>query len=335
MTVTATVESLLVDGALDVADPGDGKTAERHVTLFDIARHHLVSVARIVEAHIDAVSILRAAGRVPRDGVVYGVWASTGPSETTRLEHRCDPETDCATSTTVLNGTKPFASGLGLVTRALVTAHPMRHEEATNTAEPMLVDIDVDIDVSMQSSIVTDLTNWSTPALADSCTGSVRFVDHPVGADAVVGVPGWYLDRVGFWHGACGPAACWAGAAAGLVDAAEHLVDNDPHRRAHLGAMRSDVWALRAMLSAAGREIDADPDDHWRARTRALALRHQVERTASDILDRFGRAFGPRPFAHDADINQRWLDVHLYLRQDHGERDLAVLGEPPPVHGDA
>jgi len=331
MSVAAIVGSLLDDGALDVADPGDGKTAERHIALFDIARHHPVSVARIVEAHTDAVSILRAAGRVPRDGFVYGVWASTGPSETTRLEHRCRAETGGATSATVLNGTKPFASGLELVTRALVTAHDMRHEGATNTAEAMLVDVDV----SAQSSIVTDLTNWSTPALADSCTGSVRFVDHLVDADAVVGAPGWYLDRVGFWHGACGPAACWAGAAAGLVDAAEHLVDNDPHRRAHLGAMRSDVWALRAMLSAAGQEIDADPDNHWRARTRALALRHQVERTASDILDRFGRAFGPRPFAHDADISQRWLDVHLYLRQDHGERDLAVLGEPPPSHGDA
>lgn len=333
MTVAAIVGSLLDDGALDVPDPGDGKTAERHITLFDIARHHPVSVARIVEAHTDAVSILNAAGRVPRDGFVYGVWASTGPSETTRLEHRCRAERDWATSATVLNGTKPFASGLGLVTRALVTAHDMRHEGATNTAEAMLVDVDVD--VTAQSSIVTDLTSWSTPALADSCTGSVRFVDHPVDADAAIGAPGWYLDRVGFWHGACGPAACWAGAAAGLVDAAEHLVDNDPHRRAHLGAMRSDVWALRAMLSAAGQEIDADPDNHWQARTRALALRHQVERTASDILDRFGRAFGPRPFAHDADINQRWLDVHLYLRQDHGERDLAVLGEPPPAHGDA
>jgi len=331
MTVAAIVGSLLDDGALETADPGDGKTAERHVTLFDIARHHPVSVARIVEAHTDAVSILRAAGRVPRDGVVYGVWASTGPSETTRLERRCGSQTGWSTSASVLNGTKPFASGLGLATRALVSAHDMRHEGAENTAEPMLVDVDV----TVESSIVTDLTNWSTPALADSCTGSVRFVGHPVDDDAVIGAPGWYLDRVGFWHGACGPAACWAGAAAGLVDAAEHLVDNDPHRRAHLGAMRSDVWALRAMLSAAGQEIDADPDDHWRARVRALALRHQVERTASDILDRFGRAFGPRPFAHDADTNQRWLDVHLYLRQDHGERDLAVLGESPPVHADA
>ena len=38
-----------------------------------------------------------------------------------------------------------------------------------------------------------------------------------------MGTPGWYVERNGFWHGAVGPAACWAGRAAGLVDAA-HVV---------------------------------------------------------------------------------------------------------------
>lgn len=327
MSTAATVRSLLDDGALDLADPGNGRTAQRHLCLFDIARSHPVSVARIVEAHTDAVSILRSAGRAPQDAAIYGVWASAGPTEATRLDRRCQAETDWAATATVLNGTKPFASGLGLVTRALITASDRRRAESATTVDVLLVDADV----TAHSSIVTDLTNWSTPALADSCTGSVRFTDHPVNAADVIGAPGWYLDRVGFWHGACGPAACWAGAAAGLVDAAERLVDGDPHRRAHLGAMRSDVWALQALLGAAGREIDDDPDDGWRARIRALSLRHQVERIASDVLDRFGRAFGPRPFAHDAAVNQRWLDVHLYLRQDHGERDLAVLGEPAPT----
>ncbi len=37
-------------------------------------------------------------------------------------------------------------------------------------------------------------------------------------------------------------------------------------------------------------------------------------------------AFGPRPFALDTDLNQRWLDTHLYTRQDHAERDLEALG---------
>jgi alkylation response protein AidB-like acyl-CoA dehydrogenase len=295
--------------------------------LFDIARRHPVSVARLVEAHTDAVAILRSAGRSPVPGTFYGVWASAGPSDDTRLEHHFDSATDWATTHQVISGTKPFASGLGVVSRALVTSRLATSDDAANVL--------VDVDVGPQRSIVADLTAWSTPALAESATGSVRFVEHPVASEDVIGPPGWYLDRVGFWHGACGPAACWAGAAAGLVDAAEQMGDDNPHRRAHLGAMRSDLWALRAVLDAAGREIDDDPHDRVNARQRALALRHHVERTATDILDRFGRAFGPRPFVHDVDLNQRWFDLHLYLRQDHAERDLAVLGEPcpPPHHG--
>ncbi len=326
MNAADTVRSLLESGVLDLADPAGGRTAERHLALFEIARSHTVSVARIVEAHTDAVSILRAAGSSPRRGEIYGVWASAGPSDDTRIDRRCQASTEWSSAQSVINGTKPFASGLGLVTRALVTAVWSTRGNPVAASAPVLVDVDV----APISSIVTDLTAWSTPALAESATGSVRFDEHPVDDADMVGPPGWYLDRVGFWHGACGPAACWAGAAAGLVDAAEHIVDADPHRRAHLGAMRSDVWALRAVLASAGREIDEDPDDAWRAQQRALALRHHVERTATDILDRFGRAFGPRPFAHDADVNQRWLDVHLYLRQDHGERDLAVLGAALP-----
>ncbi len=326
MNAADTVRSLLESGVLDLADPGGGRTAERHLALYDIARNHSVSVARIVEAHTDAVSILRAAGRSPRRGAIYGVWASAGPSDDTRIDRRCQASTDCSGAQTVITGTKPFASGLGVVTRALVTAVRSTRTDPVATSAPLLVDVDV----APIPSIVTDVTGWSTPALAESATGSVRFDEHPVDDADIVGAPGWYLDRVGFWHGACGPAACWAGAVAGLVDAAERIVDADPHRRAHLGAMRSGVWALRAMLASAGPEIDDDPDDARRAQQRALALRHQVERTAIDILDRFGRAFGPRPFAHDADVNQRWLDVHLYLRQDHAERDLAVLGAALP-----
>ncbi len=322
MSAADTVRSLLESRVLDLPDPGSGRTAERHVALFDIARTHPVSVARIVEAHTDATSILHAADRTPRDSALYGVWASAGSSDGTRIDRRCREVSETSSPPTVINGTKPFASGLGIVDRALVTAAWGAHSDSSAASASVLVDVDV----TPCSSIVTDLTAWSTPALAESATGSVRFDEHPVDDNEVIGEPGWYLERVGFWHGACGPAACWAGAAAGLVDAAEHIVDADPHRRAHLGAMRSDVWALRAMLASAGREIDDDPDDGSRAQQRALALRHQVERTSTDILDRFGRAFGPRPFAHDADVNQRWLDVHLYLRQDHGERDLAVLG---------
>lgn len=323
MTAADIVSRMLSDGSLDLPAPGGGRTRERHMRLFDIARHQPVSVARLVEAHTDAIAILAEAGRQPQPGALYGVWASSGPSNDVRIRPRSPDDMVGASTDLVVAGTKPFASGLGHVTRALVTATP----DTANTppdarAAPTLVDVDVDD----APTLTVDTDRWATSALAEASTGSITFDDHGVASSDIIGPPGWYLDRVGFWHGACGPAACWAGAAAGLVDAAEHLVDDNAHRRAHLGGLRSDLWALVAVLTQAGEEIDAHPHDADAAHRRALAVRHHVERVVADVLDRFGRAFGPRPFAHDAELNQRWVDTHLYTRQDHAERDLEVLG---------
>lgn len=316
MTAVSVIETMIRDGSLQLPLPGHGHTSERHRRLFDIARRHPVSVARLVEAHTDALAVLAEAAREPVAGAIYGVWASNHPNTGVELHRGARADTAPISGDVVLGGSMPFASGLGVVTRALVTA-----TEAGNPDGAVLVDVDV-----RPGDTLTFVEDWSTPALAGAHTGSVAFHDHRVESIDVVGAPGWYLDRVGFWHGACGPAACWAGAAAGLVDAAERLVDDDPHRRAHLGAMRSHLWTLEGVLAHAGDGIDRQPDEIRAAEHRARALRHQVERTVADVLDRFGRAFGPRPFAYDTDLNQRWLDAHLYTRQDHAERDLEVLG---------
>jgi hypothetical protein len=304
------LRALLASGTLDLPDPCSGATAVRHAALFDVARRHPVSVARLAEAHTDAVSILHEAGIEAAPGAVYGVWASEAPGTEIRL--------DLARGT--VSGCKAFCSGLGIVDRALITG--------TDGTTGHLIEVTV----ADCATTRTDTSGWSTPALADATTGTIDFADHPI--DRVVSLhPDWYLQRPGFWHGACGPAACWAGGAAGLVDAADEMADGDPHRRAHVGAMRASRWGLEAMLAQAGHEIDASRRDVIAARTRALSLRHLVERTASSILDHFGRAFGPRPYVGDAAISQRAADVHLYLRQDHAERDLAVLASPDPRAG--
>ena len=307
------LRSLIGAGDLDLPDPGCGRTPERLLGLFDLARTHPVSVARLAEAHTDAVSILHEAGREPEPAALYGVWASTGGVDVHLEAARGAGPADDSRR---LCGQKPFASGLGIVDRALVTAVVDDGE-----AGAQLVDVAVD---GPSVHLTTD--RWSSTALRDSSTGVAEFVDHTVTASALVGDRGWYLERPGFWHGACAPAACWAGAAAGLLDAAEELIDDDPHRRAHLGALRASTWALRAVLSEAGRRIDDSPGDVADARACARALRYVVERQATDMLDRFGQALGPRPFTTDAAIAQRWADTHLYLRQSHGERDLERLG---------
>lgn len=79
------------------------------------------------------------------------------------------------------------------------------------------------------------------------------------------------------------------------------------------------------MLRSAGVEIDEAPTDVASAEFRARALRQSVERSCSDVLDRFGRAFGPRPYTSNVETAHRAHDLHLYLRQHHGERELPAL----------
>lgn len=300
-----TLRALHESGDLDLPLPGGGHTADRHLRLYEMARRHTVSVARLGEAHTDGVSILYEAGSQPVSGALYGVWASSGPSDVVLDRSSLD-----------LTGGKPFCSGAGIVDRALITV-------ADGDDDGWLVDIDA----RPGPTLSYDTTGWVAQTMSETQTGVAAF-NHHASQNVPVGcVSGWYLQRPGFWYGACGPAACWAGGASGLVDAADRLVDDEPHRRADLGAMRAAQWAMEAALTAAGDEIDrlAGAD----GRRLALSLRHTIERLATEILDRFGQSLGPRPFVTDPDLGQRWADTHLYLRQHHGSRDLAELGRLP------
>ena len=302
------VRSLMSSGALHLPLPGSGGTDHRLVALADIARRFPVGVARVSEAHADAIAILAEAGREATPGAVYGVWASQ------HAKHGVIHDAEGGR----IDGSIGFASGLGMVDRALVTAH---------TASGMVL-IDVDVVSGCPSQTIRfDTGGWSTPALADTSTGSVTFAGHVVTPDHVVGEPGWYLHRIGFWHGACAPAACWAGAAVGLVEAAESYVGDDPHRRAHHGALLAHAWSLDAMLRSAGTQIDAAPTDAAEAERVARSLRFAVATICRDVMDRFGRAFGPRPVTQDADITQRILDLDLYIKQHHAERELPAISE--------
>jgi hypothetical protein len=282
--------------------PAKGSTPLRLHRIYAVAEEDL-SLAKLVEGHWDAVAILAEAGRAPTPGVTYGVWASEIPgmglgltSDGTRY---------------LMNGKKPFCSGLGIVDRALVTVKEPR---------PLLLDVDMR---QQRKCVQTDTSSWATEAFRETKTGAVIFENYSLSDDSIVSHEDFYLTREGFWHGACGPAACWAGGAAGLLTFARNSKRDDPHTLAHLGAMESSVWAMQAAVQRAGVEIDSGSGD---AMKRALMLRHAVEQSCTEILRRFARTYGPHPLAMVCDISRRYQELDLYLRQCHAERDLEVLG---------
>ena len=152
----------------------------------------------------------------------------------------------------------------------------------------------VEIDLRRNAANIRfDGTGWKTRAFEETNTSNALFEDAIVTEADVIGDPGWYIDRPGFWHGACGPAACWAGGAIGLVDFAVRQNRDDAHTLAHLGALHACQWGLKSHLDQAGREIDVDPTNVSEAEIRALSLRHLIEQLCTDVLRRIPRAFGP------------------------------------------
>lgn len=301
--LAARIRQLRSEGALNLPFPGAGRTADRHLALMKLGRTDL-SIARLAEAHTDAIAILAEFGHAPRIDGIYGVWASDGPRSRLAARRTADGWT--------ITGTKQFCSGAGILDAALVTAH---------SAEGLLL-----FDMPLKDRGVSILeSQWVSSALADTATGPVRFDEVSVPHTAAIGTPGWYLERPGFWHGAIGPAACWAGGALALIDAASALGRTDPHSLAQVGALMAMAWGLEAVLVKAGVEIDKDATHNERARKRALKVRHLIERWCTEAMDRFGQATGPLLLAHDVHVVRQHAALAVYIRQCHGAKDLEFL----------
>ena len=292
-------------GRLNLPLPGGGRTCKRWAVLAQLGEEDL-SLARLAEGHTDALAILAELGAVtaPPAGSRWGVWAAQPPgpglmaSKTARGWR--------------LDGTKQYCSGASSVTDALVTA--------------MAPDGSRLFAVSTRDLSPVPGT-WPATGMAASDTLNVDFTDIPA---EPVGSPGWYTSRPGFAHGGAGVAACWYGGARGvghtLVTAAAER-DLDPHALAHLGAVDIAMHTARAALEAAAAEIDVDPDDRENSgRRRALRVRALIEATATEVMQRVGRALGAGPLSHDEAHGRRIADLTVYLRQHHAERELAELG---------
>ncbi len=300
------VRQFLDCGAGTLPFPGQGQTPQRHRALCEVGELDL-SVARIVEAHTDALAICAEAGYRPDEGSLYGVWASDGPQSQLVAERTKEGWR--------LTGIKQYCSGAHFVSDALVTAH---HEGAV-----LMFRVALNL-----PGVAVEPSTWASPAMADTATAPVSFGAVSVSESACLKGGNWYLERPGFWHGAIGPAACWAGGALSLVNAARKLNRRDAHARAHLGAMEAAAWNLTAVLDRAGTEIDQDPKDAGhQARRRALMVRHLIERTATEVLDRFGRATGPQLLAFNHEVARQHGALTIYMRQCHAERDLEAI--PP------
>jgi alkylation response protein AidB-like acyl-CoA dehydrogenase len=298
---------------------GEGRTRALWALLAAVAELD-VSAARMLEPHLDALSILHQAGSAPggehlsrdlermrvRDGSTWGVFAAEAPGLTLAAVD--------GTGGWRLSGTKPWCSLAAHLSHALVTA-----SLADGTRRLFAVDL-------RDSRVRPHAGPWHARGLREVVSTAVDFHDAPAVA---VGEPGWYLERPGFAWGGMSVAACWWGAAVGVaapLAAAARSARADQLSLVHLGRADGALWAARAVLAEAADLIDGAASARVGERLLAERVRGAVVDAATLVLAETDAALGPAPLVVDAAHARRVADLHLYLRQHHGPRDTARIG---------
>ena len=327
----ACLRDLVRQGLDQLPLPGSGHTLARWRALAAVAEHDL-SLAKLYEGHTDALAILaeldgaatdhgvfhKPPERVsPGDETVWGVWASEAPGGRVSFE----PATPAADGAVMLTGLKHWCSGARTASHALLTVWPVEAQQPADA--PQLAWLPID-----QPGVHVIADGWKAVGMNASASLQVQLT----GARAwLVGSPGQYLSRPGFWQGGAGVAACWYGGTATLAKTLYRAVADRPeHSRspfllAAAGKVAVKMRGMALLLQDAARWIDAHP--HADASDMALGVRLAAAAGATQVLEVVAAALGATPFCTDAAFARAAADLPVFIRQSHADRDYAALGQ--------
>ncbi len=282
--------------------PGSGDTSQRFRALRQMSAKN-PSVGRLLEAHCDAQAIFTDANVVIPANSALAVWASSSISRVTAQTTRYG---------LLLNGTQNFCGGAGIIDGALMTVSCKEGER--------LVFVRMN-----QEGVTVDLSTWKTTAFSDASIGTVRLTNVEIADTELVGHPHFYSARPGFWWGAVGVAACWAGITDRVIDMQRlRSTRCDEIAAVSLGLQSALCWGIDASLDVAARIIDRRSSES--AQVPALSARYQIAVAAGTILRSVENEAGPGPLAFNPGWVQAVSELRMALGQHHGDRDLRDLG---------
>ena len=257
-----------------------------------------LTIAKWFESHLDALSILHELGYDKADQGLWAVWAAEG--------------NPIGYEQGKISGTKAWCSGANMVDHGLIT-----YRNANDQAQLLVVDMS-------QSGIEIDNEEWQAVGMQATDTATIQF--HEVTASQV-GAANIYLERVGFWHGAAGVAACWYGATAYLADyliSAYQQKPND-YKAMYLGQISTALAVTQQYFYHVADLIDSQPQLSHELAIRQLRL--HVEKVARQVIEIVGQALGAAPFCRNAHFARLSADLPVFIRQSHGAFDLQKIGE--------
>ncbi|MBC7529971.1 MAG: hypothetical protein H7318_00225 [Oligoflexus sp.] len=304
--VHAIVRSLVMDNEMGLAQPGHGNSWSRFSALMEFGAYNL-SVAKLLESHFDAITIMDEAHFTPEAGI-YAVWASKfGGKHLTGIRNGDRWQ---------IRGDIAFASGIDAIDFAIVPVE-------TDSGEYLF-----QIPRATITSIDKSQWNASGMELSDTAWVTVEALLHDSNR---MGSADFYLNRRGFWPGGIGVAACWLGGATGIfenwVKTSSAKAYKEPHDQAQRGRAYSSLKACTIYLRYLATRIEDPKTSIAELRREALSFRHLVDQTCSDLVTQSLRAIGPILMVSDAEHLQRCMDLQIFTRQCHAEKDWATLSK--------
>lgn len=259
-----------------------------------------LTIAKWFESHLDALSILHEVGYAKNTNGLWAVWASEGHPDPIRYQQG------------KVSGTKAWCSGANIVDHALMT-----YRDKHGHSQLLIVGM-------QQTGIEIDNSEWQAVGMQATDTATVQFNQATA---SNVGAANAYLERVGFWHGAAGVAACWYGAtaylAAYLITAYQQKTHD--YKAMYLGQIGTALAVTQQYFHHVADLIDTQPK-----RSHELAirqLRSNVEQVARLVLETVGQALGAVPFCRNAHFARLSADLAVFIHQSHGAFDLQKIGE--------
>lgn len=292
-----------------VGGQGWGTDPDGTMAAFDALRslgRANLSVARLFEGHVNAVKLVFLYGderlraetvSAVGDGILFGVWGADDATSPLSIE--------AENGTTYLHGAKRFASGLGLVGRAVVSA-------PTQQGLQLLL---VPIDDEGRS----DPSCWRMGGMRATRSGRYDFDGVAIVDRCRMGAPDDYLREPYFEGGIWRYCAAHLGAAEALYDAMRTGLRirgraDDPSQQLRLFDAAIAVETARLWLRRAAMAVEAT-DARPETATLSLIAREVTERSCRKVMETVQRALGTAAHVAGSPIERICRDLSLFLCQ--------------------
>lgn len=307
-------EAGLIRAPLPIAYRGQGwgTSPEGALPLFELLKalgSASLPIARIYEGHVNALRLvvdhgspdqIRRIAALVQDGAIAGVWGA-------------DSEIPVKLDGGKLSGTKAFASGLGDLVFAVLTA-------ATTAGLQMAI-----VGVTEQQRF--DHASWDVTGMTGSRSGKFDCTGLPVSRSNLLGAPNALFEEPAFHGGIWRIIACYAGAMAALTRELSQVLQaqnksNDPlasHRLGHLivESHTADALARQACMSV--ETAEAAPA----AIVDVLFAREAIEQAALRQFAIIERLMGTSLHQTGSGVGRIVRNLRFYLRQAQLDGKLA------------